>query len=42
MSVLGVGTLHVAGGGVSGCLSGDLVFLCDICADEWFLFGEQV
>ena len=42
MSVLDVGAPHVAGGGVSGCLSGYLVFLCDVCADELPFFGEQV
>ena len=42
MSVLGVGAPHVAGGGVSGCLGGDLVFLCGVSADELPLFGEQV
>ena len=39
MSVLGVGAPHVAGGRVSGCLSGYLVFLCGVCADETPLFG---
>ena len=41
MAVLGVGAPHVSGGGLSGGLGSDLVFLGGVSADELSLLGEQ-
>ena len=40
MAALGVGASHVSGGRLSGGLSGDLMFLGGINADELSLLGE--
>jgi hypothetical protein len=41
MSVFGVGAPHVSGGGISDGLSGYLILLCGICADELSFFSEK-
>ena len=41
VAVPGVGAPHVSGGGLSGCLGGDMVFLGGVGADKLPLLSEQ-